>query len=49
MKAILTGEQNNFIPLGLILLQDAVGRMDYLSYQFEKCKNIWLRIKFCFI
>jgi hypothetical protein len=31
MKAMLTGQQNNFIPLGLILLQNAVGQMDYLS------------------
>jgi len=49
MKAILTGQQNNIIPFGFILLQNAVGQMDYLSYQFEKCKNILLRIKFCFI
>jgi hypothetical protein len=28
------------IQLGLILLPNAVGQMDYLSYQFENCKNI---------
>jgi hypothetical protein len=37
MKTILTGQQNDIIPLGLILLQDAVGQMDYLIYQFENC------------
>jgi len=40
MRAILTGEQNNLIPLGLILLQNAAAQTDYLSYQFENCKNI---------
>jgi hypothetical protein len=40
MTAILTGQQNNLIPLGLILLQNVVAQMDYLSYQFENCKNI---------